>query len=261
MMKFKVEDQSLYKQDGSLLKKLSCPLKKNWDALVKDDSTPLKRYCNSCSKDVINITDMDEQQIEQILQIDSKSCFCIMKDSKHIEWIEHPEKELYEEIQCLLHHGKEKINCPIVKTARTASQINSNHDGYHVLIRPVYIDEHIRYKVKLTDSEKGYSGYDYRTYMRYDPDGFFNSQSGIPKDPTNWWFPLKSTFPFAAYLIPEDVKIGQKVYVPDIIQNFIKSSWNQGDVFRLESGYGIWTGHDIQFDFPTQTKEATSIIG
>ena len=73
--------------------------------------------------------------------------------------------------------------------------------------------------------------------------------------------PIKSTFPFAAYLVPKDISHGSKVYVPDIIENFIESRWNQGDVYRLNDGFGIFTGDDIVFDYPTDPDEVGEIMG
>ena len=82
----------------------------------------------------------------------------------------------------------------------------------------------------------GYSGFDFRAN---------------PKGVTNWWYPIKSTSPFAAYLVPQKTEVGERVFVPDIIENFVASRWNQGDVYRLEKGFGIFTGEDIEFNYPT----------
>ena len=52
--------------------------------------------------------------------------------------------------------------------------------------------------------------------------------------------------PFAAYLIPKDVKKGERV----LLEDYIGASWNQGDTFRLESCEAIWNGRalEIQYD-------------
>ena len=41
--------------------------------------------------------------------------------------------------------------------------------------------------------------------------------------------------PFAAYLIPRDLKAGERVFVEDLIEDFVGGEWNQGDVLRLDS--------------------------
>ena len=52
--------------------------------------------------------------------------------------------------------------------------------------------------------------------------------------------------PFAAYLIPRDLEIGEHVFLDDIIEDYIGSEWNQGDKYRLDFGDAIWTGEKFE---------------
>jgi hypothetical protein len=52
--------------------------------------------------------------------------------------------------------------------------------------------------------------------------------------------------PFAAYLIPKDLEIGEHVFLDDIIEDHIGSEWNQGDKYRLDFGDAIWTGEKFE---------------
>ena len=52
--------------------------------------------------------------------------------------------------------------------------------------------------------------------------------------------------PFAAYLIPPDLEVGERVYVEDLIEDFVGGRWNQGDVYRLAEAEAIWTGTDLE---------------
>lgn len=52
--------------------------------------------------------------------------------------------------------------------------------------------------------------------------------------------------PFAAYLIPKDLEIGEHVFLDDIIEDYIGSEWNQGDKYRLDFGDAIWTGEKFE---------------
>jgi hypothetical protein len=36
-------------------------------------------------------------------------------------------------------------------------------------------------------------------------------------------------------LIPKDIKIGERVFVKDLIENFVGQTWNQGNAWRLKS--------------------------
>ncbi len=246
-MKFFPKTLLLYADNHKLLKELNCPLKKNWSALVIDKETPLKRYCNSCGNDVIDITEFTEQQVVDLLKIDAESCLCIREDSQYIEWADEPSRHRFPMTQICTVDSDERIDgCRIVKTARNGAQIESNQDNYYVIEKAVEINEQIKEKVVLQYDRKGFSGYDYR---------------GMPLGMTNWWHPLKSKLPFAAYLVPKDIEVGEKVFVPDIIEEFIGSRWNQGDVFRLNEGFGIFTGDDIEFEYPTDPDDVGEFLG
>lgn len=249
-MKFYPSTLWLVSETGQYLKKLKCPLYKNWNALVPDPETPLKRYCNSCAKSVIDISDMTESDVVMLLKIDADSCFCIRGDAKNIEIVdESPQKLPGAKFKtCMLEDDARVDGCSIVLTARSFRQISLNKENYTVLIRPVTIDERIKQKVRIEDNERGYSGYDARGYF-------------INDDLTNWWHPLVSTYPFAAYLIPKGLEAGQRVYVPDIIEDFFESRWNQGDTYRFNHGFGIYTGESIQFDYPETPEDSPMWLG
>ena len=71
-----------------------------------------------------------------------------------------------------------------------------------------------------------------------------------------FYYPYSFPSPFAAYLIPRDIKIGEKVFLEDLIEDYIGASWNQGDTYRLESCEAVWNGKDfdIQYD-PSQRAD------
>jgi hypothetical protein len=245
-MKFEPKTRSLYAENGELLKTLNCPLDKNWDALLVEKNTPLKRYCNSCDNHVVDITEFTEQQVIDLLKIDADSCICVRRNSSHVQWINESRAENPERKLCMTNRGETIDGCRVVKTARNAIQIESNKDGYVIIVKAVEINEHIKEKVVIQYDERGFSGYDFRM---------------MPSGITNWWHSLKSISPFAAYLVSKDVEPGEKVFVPDIIEDFIETRWNQGDVYRLNEGFGIFTGEDIEFDYPTELDEVGELMG
>jgi hypothetical protein len=73
------------------------------------------------------------------------------------------------------------------------------------------------------------------------------------------YYPHYFKSPFAAYLIPNDIKIGERVYINDLIEDVVGGSWNQGDTYRLSSSEAIWDGTEllIQFD----SKMSFNIVG
>lgn len=62
--------------------------------------------------------------------------------------------------------------------------------------------------------------------------------------------------PFAAYLIPKELEIGEKVFLEDIIEDYIDKIWNQGSCRRLNCGEAIWTGEKFLVE-----KEPTIFFG
>ena len=207
----------------------------------------MKRFCNSCDKSVIDITSFKSEEVENLLNIDADSCLCIRSESPHIEWIDDSDEMEGPHFQiCTVDDNESYDGCRIVKTARTPKQIESNKESYFVIEKAVEINDQIKTKVVIKYDRIGYSGFDFRA---------------MPPGLTNWWHPIKSTSPFAAYLVPKDVREGEKVFVPDIIEDFVASSWNQGDVYRFNEGFGVFTGDDIEFDYPTDPEDVVGIVG
>ena len=72
------------------------------------------------------------------------------------------------------------------------------------------------------------------------------------KEVTSWihYYPNPFVNPYAAYLIPSDIQIGERVFLEDLIEDYIGAKWNQGDTYRLPSCEAIWNGKDfnIQYD-------------
>ena len=60
--------------------------------------------------------------------------------------------------------------------------------------------------------------------------------------------PSKFFSPFAAYIVPKDLKSGERVLINDIITNHVSGRWNQGDVYRLSKSEAIWTGRYFDID-------------
>ena len=61
------------------------------------------------------------------------------------------------------------------------------------------------------------------------------------------------TSPFAAYLLPPDLANGERVWVEDLIENFIDSYGGQGGTTRLHSAEAIWNGQELRIQYNTET--------
>jgi len=60
--------------------------------------------------------------------------------------------------------------------------------------------------------------------------------------------PSKFFSPYAAYVIPKDLKKEECVLINDVITNHVSGRWNQGDVYRLSKSEAIWTGKYFYID-------------
>lgn len=140
----------------------------------------------------------------------------------------------------------------IIKTARTKEAINkSAKEGYWPLVKPVIPSPDIKRKFAvLQNSETGEIEviYDYRA-TKPDMDKVVDF---------TFYYPHHFESPYAAYLIPADLKVGEAVWIEDLIEDVVSGSWNQGDVYRLTNCDAVWDG--VKFEI-RDTKSRSYCIG
>lgn len=126
----------------------------------------------------------------------------------------------------------------VIRTARTEDEINrAARAGYFPLVKKVSPSPEIRSKFAVyQNAETGEISVvsDYRACEDGDEVIGFTS-----------YYPHNFPNPFAAYLIPPDLQIGEVVILIDLIEDLVGSSWNQGDVYRLKSCEAEWDGNDF----------------
>ena len=64
---------------------------------------------------------------------------------------------------------------------------------------------------------------------------------------------------YAAYLIPKDIQVGERVILEDLIEDYIGASWNQGDTWKLQSCEAIWNGEDFAIQYEPEKNQQTFI--
>ncbi len=136
----------------------------------------------------------------------------------------------------------------VIKTARDKKSINeAAKNGYRPLIKKVQPSNKIRSKYSVIQHKK--TGEiqvigDYRMNSHLHDDSEFET---VIK--WTYYYPHTFTSPFAAYLIPNNIQIGEHVFIEDLIEDYIGASWNQGDTYRLESCEAIWNGKDLVIQY------------
>ena len=146
----------------------------------------------------------------------------------------------------------------VIKTARDKDSINNAAQcGFKPLLKKVEPSNKIRSKYTVVQNKK--TGEieiigDFR--FGFHSDG---NEEFITVIDWTYYYPNNFKSPFAAYLIPNDIVIGERVYVEDLIEDYIGASWNQGDRYRLESCEAIWNGTDLEILYDPSTNRSDFI--
>jgi hypothetical protein len=77
--------------------------------------------------------------------------------------------------------------------------------------------------------------------------------------PWTFRYPYAWDLPFAAYLLPPDLEVGEEVILDDLIEDRPGTVWNQGDTYRLDRARARWTGAD--FEILNSEEDVHDIIG
>ncbi len=78
----------------------------------------------------------------------------------------------------------------------------------------------------------------------------------------NWseYYPYNFASPFAAYLIPNDIQIGERVFIEDLIEDYVGATLDQSSHRRLESSEAIWNGEDLVIQYNPKI-DLSSFVG
>lgn len=262
MLKYIAKSGYLVSKIHGILKTVNCPLQKSWEDLQRIESdtdrkleyldgldgldglgglggfegrgeeirtTERHRYCDCCRLKVMNLNGLTEGEIAGACLANPDLCL-------HAT-LPHPAIEVE-------GGGERARNCPftstelrVIHTARhLVAMNNAVEKGFWPLIKPVIPDKTIGTKLIVWQDEFGivYTSTDYRS-------------RGARGD-TYWHNPYISPLPFAAYLIPPDIEVGERVYLVDLIEDRPCMVWNQGDSWRAGSAEAIWTGEEFELD-------------
>jgi hypothetical protein len=140
-----------------------------------------------------------------------------------------------------------------IRTVRTPEEINAAAErGLWPLIVEIKPNPEIRSKIGvLQNPQTGEISLrsDYRSYFLDK-----GTEAWEMVLPFTWYYPYCWEHPFAAYLIPPDIKIGERVIIEDVIEDIVGGNWSQGDTWRLASSLATWDGQKFVLD-PVQVDE------
>ncbi|MGY3215294.1 hypothetical protein [Mucilaginibacter sp. HD30] len=149
------------------------------------------------------------------------------------------------------NNNNQQTELRIIKTARTEQAINeAAKEGFWPIVKPVIPSPEIRAKYAIKqDKETGKItvGNDYRA-MNIPMFKFDHDTQPTDTDVIIGWtyfYPYQFESPFAAYLVPNDLGIGELVVLEDLIEDVVGAKWNQGDTYRLKSCEAVWDGKEF----------------
>ena len=224
---------SLYSPNGTFLKTVSCPKAKHWNQLIVEDGEDRWRKCEDCDENVI---DLDAVEVDQAIQLFSSSwsstCIHATKNSDRVIFLKDMDA-----VPSIDKIHKDAENRIVIKTVRTEDDINrAAAMGYSVDIRQVKYDTR-KLRFKMTIGQDPNSGRirtsgDYRRTFRESEFGFEEKSKYKEILPFFSYYPYFQPEPIAAYLIPKGTADGTEVVIEDPIEDFVGSSWNQGECSR-----------------------------
>ena len=143
----------------------------------------------------------------------------------------------------------------VIKTARSERAINkAARGGFRPLVKKVTASPEIRSKFAIWQNKE--TG---EIEVVGDFRSSFNSEDWDPVIDWTSYYPNHFENPFAAYLLPVDLEVGERVILEDLIEDLVGMVWNQGNVYRLESAEAIWNGFD--FEIQHSRKDAAFVVG
>lgn len=85
-MLFDTRTKRLYTKEGKLLKKLHCPLKKEWEELIALPGEQ-SRLCEACSNKVVDTSFYSEQELSTLLQAKPDTCLKVDLRQENIRFL------------------------------------------------------------------------------------------------------------------------------------------------------------------------------
>ncbi len=156
--------------------------------------------------------------------------------------------------------GDENINSKglrIIKTGRDIDSINkAAKNGLKPIVKKIEPSDEIRSNYSVVQNKT--TG-EIEIIMDHRSDIYSGANKEFERV-IEWthFYPHYSEPPFAAYLIPKDIKIGERVFIEDLIEDYIGASW-QDNTYRLESCEAIWNGSDLEIQYDPRDNHSTFV--
>jgi hypothetical protein len=148
----------------------------------------------------------------------------------------------------------------VIETARSKKNINeAAKNGYRLIIKKVEASSQIRSKYSVVQHKK--TG-EIEVIKEFQDRLDFDANPDY-KTIIDWtfYYPYNFESPYAAYLIPPDIKKGQRVMVEDVIEDIVEYISAEGIGYRLQKCEAIWNGKDLILQLEKDDYRDVVIVG
>ena len=143
----------------------------------------------------------------------------------------------------------------MIKTARNLKEINQGvEDGFDPFILAIKPNPEIKHHIGLMRHKK-YGTYSEFKQMRGDDVGDDYIMTHRIE-----YYPYFFEPHYAAYLLPKDIKVGEFVWLEDLIQD-LEGDYVFCNVSRAKSGPACWTGERFILDLEFIKRRRSFILG
>lgn len=234
---------ALYSDRGDFIKTVYCPFSLSEIQLAQLPSSTRDRACDHCNKTVHSIDDLSDSEVMEKINQDNSLCVFATTKAKNITFL-----------QPIGVRATNSNNLPVIRSLRSLEAMQSSIVNGETLIfsdtgdRSSFGKEKfIVYQHKETKNLRWSN--DYRSSKPL-------NENGEP-DLTEWtlvrdWFFVRPDrpFPLGAYVIPQGLEPGSRVFVEDVIEDYLQETGSQGSAERRVSCTATWNGKTLEMDPP-----------
>ncbi|MER2511604.1 MAG: hypothetical protein ABTQ25_04150 [Nitrosomonas ureae] len=239
-MIFDPVSSALYGNDGIFIKKVECPLALKPEQLERVGGLTQDRHCESCNKTVRCIDGWSDEEMRAAIEKDERMCIFATSKAKDVIFLRR-----------IGFRADNVEKLPVVTTVRNLAAMAAAIDiGYQLVFINVgdgLSDGDNHYRV-LQNKKTGrlWWSCDYRLQW---PDGSESDSENEWKVILDWFYVrMDRPFPLAAYVVPNGLTPGSRVFIEDIIEDLTIEFRSQGDIDRVISESATWSGESFQVD-------------
>ena len=246
-MRFNPETRILRTNKGELIKEMHCPLQKRWDEMTPIGSDDRARLCGGCGKSVHSTDGLTDVEVLRLMRKNSEACLMVRLDSPNLTIEGQPSVRGMAALE---------ESCPM-RRIRTARGMRAINEMASATLRPLVVPVRPGSTSRFAVWQHRQTGQiELQGDMRWSPNSECEGEPQWEQVIGRYAYEFgprcgDDGIPVAAYMIPADLRPGERVWVEDIIES-VEAGRNisQGGTWYHDSAAAIWTGERFVFQVP-----------